>query len=91
MDTTKWVGGDWFEKISLVLEALGHEAPAPMVFTSNGNYVANLVSQYQNDLSAAQVTRLCEYVYTQDQRAIEEMLADFGPDVSGIAELVLGA
>lgn len=68
----KWTGveGAAFERVSMVFESLGYQSPQPDSPNGTGAYVMSIVSQYQADLSKADVHAIIRYALTTSRAAI---------------------
>ena len=63
MNMTDYIGstGAAFKRLSYVFERIGYTPPAPEFDGAEGNSVANIVNQYQADLSRNEVLKIIGY------------------------------
>jgi hypothetical protein len=62
VNMTDYIGatGAAFKRLSYVFERIGHTPPATEFDGAEGNYVANIVNQYQTDLSRNEVLKIID-------------------------------
>lgn len=60
---TRYIGseGAAFERLGMVFEAMGYRRPEPEFDGAGGNYVGNIIAQYQADFSEDEVLIIIDY------------------------------
>lgn len=78
---TRYIGseGAAFERLGMVFEAMGYRKPQAEFEGAGGNYVSNIVAQYQADFTEDEVLEIIDFA-RHSRAAIRDILGGLSPE-----------
>lgn len=78
---TRYIGaeGAAWERLTMVFQAMGYREPTPEFEGAHGNYVHNVMGQYQADLSEDEVVEVIRFA-ERSRDDIRAALSGMSPD-----------